>query len=927
MTKLELTVSVPTLDCLGCGDYTADILGCRRILETRKSVHMSVLLANLQEFQSFDRAVASLVEERDRHPSHLPQNGSFTTLNLVFSAPNADMYGVASDRKALQGVFASPMQAIHCCGELQLACFTHIELSKDGETLKITALEYSREHRRRMLQQEFGSWLLEEHIEKSVIATTMAGEIVFWNKYATHLYQHTIEETLGKNIVEITPAHLTQQQAVEIMSALASGRHWSGMFTVQRKDGSTFVAHVSDTPIMDAGGTTKFIVGVSDDYTRLHHVMDELERLNRNLEEEVKARTAQILEHETTLRMVGAAIKASDTGVIVTDETHRITWSNDAVLQMLRLASPSPDQASNASSSTSSLQGRYLWELEALRDERCGDGDQSVAEWLKAALTADDQRASGLVESGIVAVRKMELVEALSVTVQRLSDEEKTQTHMITFRDMTAHTKAAEAQSQADAAKASSESKTEMMQMLSHELRTPLQGILGVASSLLRDLTPENTNLFDGASTIVASSRLLLTLIGNVLDFRKLELKLMADVDLGPVPVATCVEESVRYCVPFATCNEVTLSAVLGDNSKGSATGPGGGGASASSSNPSGIGGNKNKSGGASCTNGWIVTANRLRLEQVLVNLLTNGIKYTKPGSRVEVSMRRTTTKDALAEARSSTASDLDYLDPAKAADLAKDLAGDVVIVSIRDYGPGIPADESDKVFAAFVQLRISAEQDRNYQGGKHGNVGQSSGTGLGLNLSMKFLEKMGGHIWYQNCQSGGVVFSFCLPACDALDDDREMAEAIVDHSTRLTPAEAVRFRVLLVDDSLINVKVLARMLVRLGVKYVHSAYSGTEALQFLHDQDEFEAPNLILSDLQMPEMNGEQLVGHLRKLPQTTNTMIMACTADWTSTVERRCREAGFNGILRKPITIEELEEFLVRKAAEDPDHRRYLC
>ena len=94
-----------------------------------------------------------------------------------------------------------------------------------------------------------------------------------------------------------------------------------------------------------------------------------------------------------------------------------------------------------------------------------------------------------------------------------------------------------------------------------------------------------------------------------------------------------------------------------------------------------------------------------------------------------------------------------------------------------------------------------------------------------------------------------------------------------------------------------------------------------------LHDQDEFEAPNLILSDLQMPEMNGEQLVGHLRKLPQTTNTMIMACTADWTSTVERRCREAGFNGILRKPITIEELEEFLVRKAAEDPDHRRYLC
>lgn len=833
MTKLELVVSAETLNCVSCSPETAAILGIPTNHDSSPPP-FSNLLANLREFESFQAAISS--------------NKLFTTLNLVFSAPNA---AGSVDRSALSGVFCSPMRAIHCCTELQLACFTHIERKQD--LLYITALEYDRTHRQEVLRREFGSWLLEEHIEKSVIATNLKGDIVFWNRYATKLYQYEAEEALGRNIVELTPSEVTLEQATEIMRKLSAGEHWSGMFGVQRKDGSKFMAHVSDTPILDAGGAVKFIVGVSDNFQKLYDVMHELETLNANLELEVQSRTKELTVQETNLRMVGAAVRESDTGVAITDNDGRILWTNEAVCKILSI----PEEK---------LIGCQPWKLDIFNKDEFPTGQQ-LALFLEKALDTEgeEQIASDLIDVGDFLP-----VDCITVTVQRRSDQ-----HMITVRDMTAQRHAEIAQRKAEAAAAASDSKTQTMQMLSHELRTPLQGIMGVASTLLLDLKPEDTNFSDGLSTILASSRLLLTLIGNVLDLRKVELNMMKEMELKPTDIRHSVEESIRYCEPFANVNEVTVvSTGLEQN--------------------------------------FLVMGNKLRLEQILVNLLTNSIKYTYPDTDVEVSLRRCSGSVVAEETRLAEGSDLEYHSTTINGE------ADYVIVSVRDHGPGIPSDEKHKVFAAYQQLSASENMDQMYSGSNKGFVGQSTGSGLGLNLVMKFLERMNGHIWYQNCPSeGGVCFSFCLPlAIDQTSTLTPKAAALhtrTEDKIRLAEGKACRLRVLVVDDSVINVKVLTRMLYRLGVEHVDTSYSGRQALDLLRNTSDDMLPNLIISDLQMPGMSGEELVVRIRALNLPSNPIMTAYTADWTTAAEESVLRAGFDGVLKKPITIEDLEDFLI--------------
>lgn len=291
--------------------------------------------------------------------------------------------------------------------------------------------------------------------------------------------------------------------------------------------------------------------------------------------------------------------------------------------------------------------------------------------------------------------------------------------------------------------------------------------------------------------------------------------------------------------------------------------------------------------------------------------------------------------REAIDEAYNADSSDLRYRDSGEIREHQdiRNVKGGAVIISCRDHGYGIPDHESEKVFKAYEQLKVSADKDRKYgtvEGKKGAVAGQSSGSGLGLNLVVKFLARMHGHIWYKNCESGGgVEFSFCLPSCDEATSNRTKSPVkapspgVVDQP-KLLPEMAQRFRILVVDDSMINVKVLVRMLNRLGITHVDKAYSGAMALNTLDDiskeRGPSDLPNVIVSDLQMPNMMGYELAKIIRDLDLPTNPVIMACTADWTGGVEEKCLLAGFDGVLRKPITINDLEEFLVGLATKEP-------
>lgn len=359
--------------------------------------------------------------------------------------------------------------------------------------IMLSAMELSRQYREKLLREEFGSWLVEDCIEQAVIATDPVGTVVFWNRFASELYQYSPVEAIGQNIMGLTPSEMTQDQGMEIFSQLQKGKHWKGFFGVQRKDKSRFMAHVTDTPVLDAEGHLKFIVGASADYTQMHNLMDTLKDLNANLEQEVGIRTKALLDREQSLRMVGAAVKESDTGVLIANEDFRIVWSNDAAENLLQL-------------SQEELLNMLPWKLPL--ECQTSDSPATVRHFFESKHQAPIEAYTKSPDDSNL---------CLSVSVQAMKGSSN---HMIVLRDITAEKEADQARRLAEKEAAASQTKTEMMQMLSHELRTPLQGIMGVVSTILEDLKEEDS-LFESLSTIAASSRLLLTLINNVLDLGK----------------------------------------------------------------------------------------------------------------------------------------------------------------------------------------------------------------------------------------------------------------------------------------------------------------------------------------------------------------------------------------------------------------------
>jgi PAS domain S-box-containing protein len=122
-------------------------------------------------------------------------------------------------------------------------------------------------------------------VEQAVIATDLEGKITYWNSYAARLYGWTAEEAVGRPIVEVTPAETSQAQAAEIMESLLDGKAWSGEMTLRRRDGETFPALVTDTPIHDDKGRLVGTVGVSVDITE-----------RKRLEAELRARAEELSE-------------------------------------------------------------------------------------------------------------------------------------------------------------------------------------------------------------------------------------------------------------------------------------------------------------------------------------------------------------------------------------------------------------------------------------------------------------------------------------------------------------------------------------------------------------------------------------------------------------------------------------------------------
>jgi signal transduction histidine kinase/DNA-binding response OmpR family regulator len=252
------------------------------------------------------------------------------------------------------------------------------------------------------------------------------------------------------------------------------------------------------------------------------------------------------------------------------------------------------------------------------------------------------------------------------------------------------------------------------------------------------------------------------------------------------------------------------------------------------------------------------------RLRQILFNLLGNAIKFTKNGE-VILSIRKET----------------------------QDERGALLQFSVRDTGVGIAPGKLSKIFAAFEQEDNSTTR-------------QFGGTGLGLTISSRLVEMMGGRIWVESDPGKGSTFHF--------NARLEISAAPVGHTVDLAPEALRGLRALVVDDNYTNRRILHEMLLRWKM-CPELAESGVDAITMLRRAVMEKRPYpLVIVDRHMPEMDGFMLLETVHADPDLESTAIMMLTSGDQPEDSRRCQELGVAEYAIKPVSQQELLKLILR-------------
>ncbi|MBN1819571.1 MAG: PAS domain-containing sensor histidine kinase [Prolixibacteraceae bacterium] len=145
------------------------------------------------------------------------------------------------------------------------------------------------------------------NVGQAVIATNLQGKVIYWNKAAEKIYGWTSAEAIGQNIIHLTPARQSKKKANDIMRKLSEGKKWAGEFFVKRKDGSSFPAFVTDTPMLNSNGELTGVIGISSDITERKHAETELMKAKMKAEENDRLKSTFLanMSHEIRTPMNG----------------------------------------------------------------------------------------------------------------------------------------------------------------------------------------------------------------------------------------------------------------------------------------------------------------------------------------------------------------------------------------------------------------------------------------------------------------------------------------------------------------------------------------------------------------------------------------------------------------------------------------------
>ncbi len=383
-----------------------------------------------------------------------------------------------------------------------------------------------------------------------------------------------------------------------------------------------------------------------------------------------------------------------------------------------------------------------------------------------------------------------------------------------------------------DAAEQASRAKSEFLSNVSHEIRTPLSALLG-----FNELLSEHPYIQQGPPEIAEYLRntrehgqLLLALIDDLLDVARIEAGQLR-VERESCSLAQIVTDVVDSLRARADAKQLTLAAVL------------------------------------DAATPQLIATDRLRLQQILVNLIDNAIKFTDRGN-IRLSGRVLDRPDADPEA--------------------------ALIIEVADTGIGMAADEMAGLFQPFYRVRPALRDG-------------PRGTGLGLAICQRLARQLGGEVTVQSTPSVGSTFTLTVPVSRATPD--EVAQSQLERTPREprssreadSPVQFLRARLLLAEDHDANRQIITARLKSIGAEVV-PARNGKEALEQIRDAAEQCRPfDAVIMDMEMPVLDGYEAVRQLRA--SGYKAPILAVTAYAMSKDREECLRLGCDDHVSKPI------------------------
>jgi PAS domain S-box-containing protein len=363
---------------------------------------------------------------------------------------------------------------------------------------------------------------------------------------------------------------------------------------------------------------------------------------------------------------------------------------------------------------------------------------------------------------------------------------------------------------------AADRAKSEFLSRMSHELRTPLNVVLGYAQLLqMDDLAPTHR---DSVEQILTAGRHLLELVEEVLDLERIE-RGRLEVVLRPVPVLEALREVIELVQPLADASGVTVEMRAETEPE------------------------------------IMAVADAVRFRQVLLNLLTNAIKYNRRGGRVTLAGRE---------------------------------IGGMIVVRVRDTGRGIAPDQLTRIFLPFERLEADA-------------LG-IDGAGVGLALSKRLVEAMGGQVGVDSTLGVGSTFWFVVRASTAgHPDPTPPAEPLSPGAAAelARRADGPPRRLLYIEDNTASRGLLEQLVAHRGGFDLVSAATVADGLRLARRID----PEMILIDLHLPDGSGEDVLRELRADPATAPIPVVVLTADATPDRRDALLEMGAEAYLTKPV------------------------